>query len=365
MLLICSPAALPCSLCGSKVLTPTFRETAHSAKLILYGQLANARLTADGASTELHIEKVLRTDPQVADKKLIKIPRYVGTDAKNNRYLVFCDIYNGQLDPYRGVPITSAAALEYVEKILTLDARDRTKTLLFYFDYLEDQDRTIGDDAFREFIAATDAELLQVAGKLPAAKLRQWLRDPRTAADRANLYASLLGLCGNDRDVELLRGLLARPSSDSAEVISGALSGLMALRPREGWEAACAMLADSRRPFKDRYAAILAVRFQYGSRPRETQAEMLRCLGGVLSQGDMADLAIEDLRRWQVWTLTEEILGQYGKKSHAAPIVRRAIVRYALCCPRPEAARFVAEARGHEPDLVGEIEEALKWDKKK
>ena len=44
----------------------------------------------------------------------------------------------------------------------------------------------------------------------------------------------------------------------------------------------------------------------------------------------LADQAIEDLRRWGYWDLTTDVLAQYSKPTHAAPIVRRSIVRYAL-----------------------------------
>ena len=79
---------------------------------------------------------------------------------------------------------------------------------------------------------------------------------------------------------------------------------------------------------------------------------------------DIADLAVEDLRQWQAWDLTPQVLGEFGKPTHAAPIVRRTIVRYALCCPKPEATRFVADLRQRDPELVREIEDSLQFEKK-
>jgi hypothetical protein len=75
-------------------------------------------------------------------------------------------------------------------------------------------------------------------------------------------------------------------------------------------------------------------------------------------------MAIEDLRRWQMWDLTPKLLALYGKASHAAPITVRAIVRYALCCPRQEAAQFVARLRQQDPNLLAEVQESLEFEKK-
>ena len=49
-----------------------------------------------------------------------------------------------------------------------------------------------------------------------------------------------------------------------------------------------------------------------------------------------------------------------GKKSHDIPIVRRYILRYALSCPKAEAAEFVSGMRKKDPEMVKDIEEFLR-----
>jgi len=78
---------------------------------------------------------------------------------------------------------------------------------------------------------------------------------------------------------------------------------------------------------------------------------------------DMADMAIEDLRRWKWWDLTRHILAQYGKPTHAAPLVKNAILRYALTCPDADSAAFVKALRVSEPALVREVEESLEFER--
>src|SRR5262249_46284785 len=151
----------------------------------------------------------------------------------------------------------------------------------------------------------------------------------------------------------------------TAGALGGLLSGYIQLRPREGWELALAILRDSRRPFTERLAVLGMLRFYHGWKPEETRREILRGLEALLPQSDLADLAVEDLRRWQLWDLTGEVLALYGKKDFDAPIQRRALVRYALSCPRAEANRFVAQLRKQDPDLVKDVEEALQFEKQK
>jgi hypothetical protein len=53
------------------------------------------------------------------------------------------------------------------------------------------------------------------------------------------------------------------------------------------------------------------------------------------------------------------VLAQFGKPSHAAPFVRRCIVRYAISCPKPEAKTFLDAVRQADPKLVKTVEDAM------
>jgi len=108
-----------------------------------------------------------------------------------------------------------------------------------------------------------------------------------------------------------------------------------------------------------RLAAVRTLRFYHGAQPKESRANVLKGLAAMIIQGELADLAIEDLRSWQMWDLTREVLGLYGKKGYDAPILQRAIIRYALSCKDNASLTFLADRRRLEPDLVKEVEEML------
>jgi hypothetical protein len=368
LVLAAASPVLACSICAGNIQQGiTFRQevAGDNAKLILYGSLANPRLTSGtNGVTDLRVEAVVKPHESLGNKKLVEVPRYLPvSDPKNPpRYLIFCDVYNGKLDMYRGVPVKSAAVVDYLKGALAI--KDRTKQLLYYFDYLENGDPEIANDAFLEFAKAGDQEVGQVASKLSSDKLRGWLKAPQTPENRLGLYAFLLGSCGTAVDAAYLRTQIEEPTERSLKAFDGMLGAYMLLRPREGWDLALTTLRDEKKPFTIRFGVLRTLRFFHGWKPADYRNQVLLGLRIMLPQGDIADLAIEDLRRAQLWDLTKEVLDQFGKKSHDAPIMKQAIVRYALTCPKPEAAAFVANVRATNADLVADVEESLKAEKR-
>ena len=366
VLLVLAPRpAAGCSLCGGSLQqAPTLRQEAAqpTARMILFGPVENAR---GAATTELTIESVLRPDPVAAGKKTLDLGRYLPVaDPKNPpRFLVFCDVIKDKVDAYRGVPIRSADGLEYIKKALALDPSDPGANLDFYFHYLEHPDKEIAFDAYLEFARATDKQIGQASAKLSADKLRGWLKDPQTPPERLSMYAFLLGGCGGDVDADYLAGRLTEDDDRTVNAYDGFLGGYIHLRPRDGWDKAFAVLRDGRKPLPMRLAVIRMVRMYHGWQPKESRNNVLKSEAAILAQGELADVAIEDLRRWQTWDLTSDILALYGKKGYDAPIMRRAIVRYALSSDNDASKKFTAERRGYEPDLVKEVEESLQYEK--
>src|SRR5262249_10819343 len=155
---------------------------------------------------------------------------------------------------------------------------------------------------------------------------------------------------GKDADTEFLRKLLDGQEERYSEAYDGILAGYLQRKPKEGWELAHAILADGRRSLSLRLSVLRTLRFYHGAQPSESRPQVLRAMRTVLTQGELADLAAEDLRRWEVWDLTKEVLSCWGRKGLDAPLVQRAIVRYALCCkPTADSKTFLARLRAADP----------------
>jgi hypothetical protein len=368
-LLVALPAAA-CSLCGDNVtLSPTFRQEAKlkMSRVILHGTIANSRTSGAAAGeTDFNIKTVVRSDPAIKGKKSLTLPRYLPINDKKNppHYLLFCDVDKEKVDPFRGLKINGPKSVEYVEKALALNPKDTVLNLQFFFRYLDDPDPEVARDAFLEFAKADDADIAKVAPKLDADKLRAWVNDPKTPSQRLGVYALLLGASGKDADIELLRSLLDSKEERYINAADGLLAGYMQKKPREGWALAQAILGDGKKSLPLRLTVLRTLRYFHGAHPKESKPEILKAMKALLDQGELADVAVEDLRRWAIWDLTSDVLALYGKKGHESPLMKNAIIRYALCCtPTKESQAFVAARRAAEPDTVKDVEEGLKFEK--
>jgi hypothetical protein len=365
------PSAPACSICNGQFSNQrTLRQDWERAKLVLVGTLSNPRFTTGSAgagTTDFSIERVLKADPALGTTKVLTLGQYIPVlDAKNPpKFVVFCDVVQGKINPSGGRSVRSQALLDYFRGLDTFQGKQRSQFLQYCFQFLDHADDTLAADAFLEFVRSSDAEVGEAAPRLDPARLRRLVQDPKTSAERLSLFAFLLGACGKAQDTLVLKSLIDRPTERNVKALDGLLCGYIYLQPRAGWELTLKILADRRRPFPERFAAVRTVRFYQGWKPAENKQSVLAGYGGLVEDGEMADFAVEDLRRWKMWDLTGKVLGQYGKASHNSPIVRRSIVRYALCCPDAEARRFVDALRRQDTELVHDLEEGLGFETKK
>jgi hypothetical protein len=347
---------------------PTLRQELADARVVLYGVLTNPRLQGNADSgegtTDLHVHTVLKGGPGFKRGMVFELPRYVPVEDSRNppAFLIFFDLFKGKADPYRAIPVKSAALVDYLKEAMALDPKKTPEFLSYFFRHLDHADSEIAKDALLEFAKIDYRDVPPWAKRLPADKIAGWLEQWNVSAARVRLYAPLLGDCGADRHAALLRRLAERARKQEGDQgLDGLLLGYTILRPKEGWAYLRGILGDAKAPFRVRFQALRAVRFLWGARQGIIcQEELVAGMQLLLGQGDIADLAVEDLRRWKQWELAEQVLGGYAKDSHAAPIVRRAIIRYAISCPEgPKVKKFLAERRNADPELIEELERSI------
>jgi hypothetical protein len=353
----------PCSICSANFRPQqTLRQSARTAEFVVIGTLNNPRMVGQNGLTDFHIEEVVQPNVALGQQKVLTIQQFVPVDPKNPlRFLLFGKFVNGKIEVVASQPIGGRTAIEYLKASLRIDDRDRIAVLQFCYKYLDAIEADVANDAFFEFARATDLEIAQLAGKLAPEKLRTLLNDPKTPADRLGIFAYLLGACGTKNDADVLAALINKNDERSRLALSGLLGGLIELRPEQGWAAVQAVVRDPKRHYSEKMAAIGTLRFYHASKP-QSRPQIVQVFSSVVEQGDMADMVIEDLRRWQWWELTTQVLVQYSKPTHSAPLVRRSIVRYALACPERDAVEFVKWLRQTDPNLVARQEETLKND---
>jgi hypothetical protein len=149
--------------------------------------------------------------------------------------------------------------------------------------------------------------------------------------------------------------------------LHGFMMAYAMLEPKKGWEYLTDLVHDREQPFLVRFAGLQTIRFLYDKRSdifgkdeKAARNEIVKGVSGVLNVVDMADFAIEDLRAWKRWECSGQVLGLWGKKEYQArPIIRKAILRYALQCPSEAAKTFVTAQRKLDPEWVDETRELL------
>lgn len=381
-----APAAA-CPFCSTQ--GQTLSGEVGQADFIVLGTMTNPKRDLNDftkGTTELVIDTVVKPHPYLAGKTKLTIPRYIDPPSDKSKFLVFCSLYNrpaefpastvasatilgnfdfAQLDAYRGEPVAADSKLaEYLKGAIAVREKDAPGKLRFFFDYLDAQELVIGTDALMEFGNADYADVRKIAPMLPADKILGWLKDPNTPPSRYGLYGLLLGHCGKPADASAVRTLLDDPGRVYSSGLDGILAGYVMLDPKAGWDYVSGILSDPKKEFPVRYAGLKVLRFFWEYRPDlVSQEKILDAMKPLLAQADMADLPIEDLRKWKRWDMTSEVL-KYGEQdSHKKiPIVRRAILRFALSVPgdNAEAAAYIAQARKDDPERVQFVEQMLK-----
>jgi hypothetical protein len=372
-----APARLPAKslaevvpTCSFYMKIPTLREELAGAPMVLVGTFTNATPgNPDGAGvTDFVVRQWLKLVPGFRDKQTLVLPRYLPEATREKReYLLFVDLFKGKLDPYKGIPLKANSALpKYVAGILKIKDQKPSKRLRFYFDHLASSEAEIADDALLEFQRADSKDVRSLAESLPPDKLLAWLGKPGTRPDRLGCFAFLLAHCSKDRakDARLLRSLADKAIQLQTTNLNWFLVGYILLDPKEGLQYTRGLLQNSKRAFLVRYAAQRAMRFFGTERPDLLpRQDVLQAVALLLPQEDIADLAIEDFRRWKAWELTPHVLALATSKAHDVPIIRRAVLRFALSSPRPEAKQFIAEKRKTDPQAVLDTEELLKLER--
>jgi len=374
LLLALPQAADACPFCSAT--GETLGGEIAQADFILYGTLANAKRVPDEfnkGTTELTIELVIKDNEWLKGKKSVTIPRFIQPAKKDSKQLVFFKLYNGQLDAYRGEEVPGESKMpEYLKGAIAIRSKDALARLSYFFEHIEANDLVISSDAYSEFGYADYKDVRALADKwkddpVKAKQILGWLKDPNTRATRFGLYGMLLGHCGKPENAKTLRELLDDPKRSYTSGLDGVVAGYVMLDPKAGWEYLLGIIGDAKKDFSVRYAGLRTIRFFWESRPDVIpNKQVLDAMKVLVAQSDLADLPIEDLRKWKQWGMAGEVLNWATQESHnTIPIVNRAILKFALAAsqedPKQAAAKdFVEKARAKEPKKVEFLESLLK-----
>ena len=385
LLLLAAGPAAACPFCSSQ--GQTLSGEVQQADLIVLGKLGKAvqdPTDPTRGTTDLTITAVVKPHPYLSGKTVLKLPKYL-PKADDSLFLVYGAVFTKPVDvavsaavggwaladpaatvfdPYRGVPLSGASQLpQYLQGAIAVREKDTPSRLRYFFDFLDNPDAEIAADALMEFGNTEYKDVRELAKTLPAERVLKWLRDPSTPPSRYGLLGLFIGHCGTKADAPAVRVLLDDPVRSKASGADALMAAYIMLDPAAGWDYLAGMLRDPKQEFSQHYAGLRTLKFFYEFRPDVLKPEqILDGMRWLVAQKELADLPMEDLRKWGRWDQTDYVLGFARQESHnKVPIIKRAILKFALAAPKDNAAAkaYVEQVRKDDPERVKYVEQLL------
>jgi hypothetical protein len=393
---IATPVARACPFCNAAM--QTLSQEIEAADVALIAELVSPMpagaldSTSDApAAAKFRVVEALRNEEKLEGKKEIDVI-YFGEDAPGKQFLItgLAGVTGPGLDWTTPVPLSEAAAA-YVRKLLTIPAQG-SERLAFFQEYLENDDPLLAQDAYDEFARTPYADVMALAPKMDRSRLLEWINDSSVGPSSRRLYLTMLGICGQPADIELLEQLMSydylamKPviaTTLAVSAIQGQVSGIGMVdemlhaeerRKRESLDAmiACYLklkgpeglalinklfLGNPRVEYKHLHSAIMALRFHGEETDEIPRADLLNSMRLALAHRDFADQVIPDLTRWEDWEVMPRLIAMF-KDSEKDDWIRQPVVSYLLVAAETpgdvgqQAQAAIAELEATDPETV-------------
>ncbi len=208
------------------------------------------------------------------------------------------------------VPITKRAE-EYLLKVpgLPEDALERLK---FYQSYLEDEDSLLARDAYDEFAIAPYDQVKALKPFMNRKQLIAWVEDDRLTAERKRLYYTMLGVCGEAADADLLEKRLRSEKPEARTGLDALVACYLTLKGEAGLPLIEELfLKNTKSTYSDTYSAIMALRFHGTEGGILDRSKIVKSLHHILARAELADLVIPDLARWEDWSQIDRMVALF------------------------------------------------------
>jgi hypothetical protein len=337
-----APDLSSCPFCAK--LGRTISDQVSNADWVGFGMVAS-----DG--TGLILETSIKSPSGGPTKGTVQFSKTIGSAGE--RKMVFAQIESSSLTlrPTRSQS-ASAKTVVYLSGLAAIPSRGQL--IGYFFKHLDAEDETVRDDAYKAISKMTSAELADRADVFDRVRLRKWILDPKQPGARIGLYGLMLGMAGADEDAAFLAEAAASRKPRDVEGRDGFLGGLALLNRRKAESLAIKQLADKTETLTGRQAALNAITFILDELPRRDPQPLLEGLTTTLPLADLRDAVVDVLRLHSAAFAAERVFAAVGKATPS-----RAVVKFALASPSPEAERFLERVRKTDPQLVKDCESAL------
>ncbi|HKD36121.1 MAG TPA: HEAT repeat domain-containing protein, partial [Pirellulales bacterium] len=304
---------------------------------------------------KFEIVEILKGADQVAGEKVIEVA-YFDDKPVGTEFLV-----EGAQPPVIAwtppVALTSRSH-KYLSDLMKLPA-DGPQRLLYLMDFLGDKEELLASDSYDEFALAPYSALQGIKDKMPHDLLVKRVLDPEVVPSRRRLYLTMLGVCGNDKDLPVLEKLLKEKDPKFKAGLDATVACYLVLRGEKGLPLIEDLfLKQETDEYTDIYSVVMALRIlgqeKNGPIPLPRIVQSMRL---VLNHPRVADQAIMDLARWQDWTVIDRLVELFKSNDQdVSSWVRVPVVNYLRACPLPKAKEYLAELRKVDPKAIRQSE---------
>ena len=346
------------------------------AGLVVHGAFSNPRQLPDpgpnepSSLTDMRVLKVIKSHPAVGKKTELPVAGYIaGAKQKPAEYVMFADVREKQILPYDGIAVDGKDLIVYLQGAVEAQKLPTSERLGFFFKYLDHENDDIARDAYMEVSIPSFKEVAAAKKQYDPERIQKMLKDPKTQPYKIGLLGMLTGVCGRKQDAELLHKLIVDKEKRPQSGLDGLIAGYCLLEQDKGLALVLDFLSNSEVDFNVRYAALrITTQFLLKDYPVKDKKVVFDRLGSIVDNGEMGDLAIDELRKAEVWDYAKRVFAAYDSKDKAIKdnqFIKRAAIRFALKCPGADAKTFVEKLKKESPERLAIEEENLRWEEVK
>ncbi len=337
-----------CPFCNAVSQTLRQEMAAMDAVVIGTAMQGDATRNKDSGEVLMRVEQVLKGDKLVSAEQEVKAV-YYGDVTAGRRFLL------SGVDPpamqWSCLPL-SRRAEKYVVDVTQLPDSDLDR-LRFYQNFLQDDESMLARDAYDEFAVAPYAAVRSLGPEMDRDRLKEWIRDPEMSTDRKRLYLTMLGVCGDEKDLPMLEEMLRSTQKSTRGGLDALIACYLTLAGEKGLPLINEQfLANQKSPYADTYAAIMAIRFHGTEGEVIPRSALVESLHHVLDRADLADLVIPDLARWSDWSQIDRLTKLFIEADPDNNWVRVPVVNYLRACPLPAAKEALKKLEEVDPESV-------------
>src|SRR5262245_60146857 len=249
------------------------------------------------------------------------------------------------------LPLTDRG-IKYLTDLIKLP-KDGAERLVFFQQYLENDDEMLARDAYDEFARAPYAQLKAVKSSLNHDQVVAWIKNPDVPASRRRLYLVMLGITGTEKDLPMLEGYLRSSDRKQKSGLDALIACYLTLKGEAGLPLVEELfLANEKADYADTYAAIMAIRFHGTDGGKIEPKRLVKSLHYMLERPELADLVIPDLAKGEDWDVMDKLFDLYKNANEKNSWVRVPVVNYLRACPLPKAKELLKECDKIDPAAV-------------